>query len=348
MRLLYVVFNSDEVNRLNMRVTAEALAGSIETNLLFALASSLPPGLPTHLSHDLHRLIGWSWPAGILIKQNVAYQVGFTRVPASDEEAQALRTIQHRYLSVHIENDAVPYEAALRARIAPHGDVASLHHCAACVLIASGLASSLYPRLFSENSDLVDKDRLTDYRALLALCSEIYPGVFHDKERNLLLFAHSFFRRNLSRMNNLNDSFLGSFASFSKDNPACTMRLRLDPDMVGEPESFRFPMEFEYGHGPKFKADITDIPNGVTVHTAREDERLYEGVSETHFWWKTPEIRADESGSAEYRTFEAEELIENPSAGLNGKEFGCRYVHSEFGLSEQSITHFDGAIRSYD
>lgn len=348
MRLLYSVFNSDQVNRLNMRVAAEALATSIEENLQSALANGLPPGIPTHLSHDLHRLIGWSWPAGILIKRDVAYQVGFIRVPASNEEAQALSTIQYRFLSAHIEIDAAPYDAMLRAKVAPHGDTAGLHYCAAAVLIADGLASAVYPNLFSEKSSLVDRDGLTDYRALCRLFKEIHPGVFQDKSRGLLLFAHAFFRRNLSRMNNLNDSFLGSFRHFSADYPTCTMRLRLDPDMVGEPKSFRFPLEFEYGHGPKFKADIGDIPNGVTVHTAREHERLYHGVSETHFWWKSPETRTDALGAAVYRTFEAEELLEDPSAGLNGEQFGCRYIHSEFGLDQQAITHFDGAIRSYN
>jgi len=331
-----------------MRVAAEALANSIEKNLQSAIANGLPPGVPTHLSHDLHRLIGWSWSAGVLIKGDVAYQVGFTRVPAGDEEAQALSTIQHRFLSAHIEADAAPYDAMLRAKVAPHGDAAGLHYCAAAVLIADGLASTVYPELFSEESGLVDRDGLTDYRALLGQFTEVYPGVFEHKNRGLLLFAHAFFRRNLSRMNNLNDSFLGSFARFSADYPACTMRLRLDPDMVGEPKSFRFPLEFEYGHGPKFKADIGGIPNGVTVHTAREHERLYHGVSETHFWWKSPETRTDTSGAAIYRTFEAEELLEDPSAGLSGEEYGCRYIHSEFGLDQQAITHFDGAIRSYN
>lgn len=348
MRLLYSVFNSDQVNRLNMRVAAEALANSIEENLLAALANGLPPGVPTHLSHDLHRLIGWSWPAGILIKGNVAYQVGFTRVPEGDEEAQALSTIQRHFLSTHIGKDASPYDAMLRAKVAPHGDTAGLHYCAAAVLIADGLASAAYPELFSHESDLVDKDGLTDYRAVLRSFNEINPGIFQDKSRGLLLFAHAFFRRNLSRMNNLNDSFLGSFSRFAADYPGCSLRLRLDPDMVGEPESFRFPMEFEYGHGPKFKADVGGIPNGVTVHTAREFERFYHGVSATHFWWKSPETRTDASGAAMYRTFEAEELLEDPSAGLDGNDYGCRYIHSEFGLDQQAITHFDGAIRSYN
>src|ERR1700722_17539300 len=57
--------------------------------------------------------------------------------------------------------------------------------------------------------------------------------------------------------------------------------------------------------------------------------------------------RVDGGGVADYRTFEVEELIEDPSGGLGDDHFGCRYAHAEFSADEAAITHFDGAIRGY-
>jgi hypothetical protein len=40
-------------------------------------------------------------------------------------------------------------------------------------------------------------------------------------------------------------------------------------------------------------------------------------------------------------------LIENPSGGLADNHFGCRYAHAEFAVCDETISHFDGAIRAY-
>lgn len=61
---------------------------------------------------------------------------------------------------------------------------------------------------------------------------QIQPGVFYDPQRDLVLFAHRFFRRSLSHRNKLNDYFLLSFHSTATELGATvTSRLRLDPDV---------------------------------------------------------------------------------------------------------------------
>ena len=106
-------------------------------------------------------------------------------------------------------------------------------------------------------------------------------------------------------------------------------------------------IELEYWRGPLYSDDISNIPNGVAEHKADKPTRFYEGIDRTQVWWKAPEVRSVDGQSTSYRTFEIEELIENPSGGLGDVQFGCRYAHAEFSADEAAITHFDGAVRSY-
>lgn len=106
-------------------------------------------------------------------------------------------------------------------------------------------------------------------------------------------------------------------------------------------------IELEYWRGPHFSDDIPSIPDGVAEHKADERTRFFEGVDRTQVWWKAPESRRYDNGNFDYRTFEIEELIENPSGGLAENHFGCRYAHAEFSANHGVISHFDGAIRAY-
>ncbi|KWB75720.1 hypothetical protein WL40_06985 [Burkholderia ubonensis] len=210
----------------------------------------------------------------------------------------------------------------------------------------SGLAAELYPELFDLTSELVDKDGLTNYRALLTRMKRLQPGVFLDPERGLVLFAHRFFRRSLSHLNKLNDYFLAGFDMTAKES-GLNPRLRLDPDLLGHAQTVLHLMEREYWHGPKFSDDVVSIPPGASEHKASERVRFFEGVDKTHFWWKKPEARDQGGTEVVYRTFEVEELIENVSGGLLDERYGCRYAHAEFSPAVSAITHFDGAIRAY-
>lgn len=216
------------------------------------------------------------------------------------------------------------------------------------VVHRAGIASELYPHLFVPGVGLVDKDGLTDYRDLVAHMKQIQPGVFHDGDRDVLLFAHRFFRRSLSHRNKLNTYFLQSFGAAARSNNELRVRIRLDPDVLGHPGSAQEMIEMEYWHDPKFRDDISSIPSAVAEYKADERTREYQGVDRTHIWWKMPETRDVDGESVGYRTFEIEELIENESWGLGSDIYGCRYAHAEFSADEAAITHFDGAIRAYE
>ncbi|MGD0631788.1 MAG: hypothetical protein ABR987_20850, partial [Terracidiphilus sp.] len=347
MATLRAVVNTDQVNKQNIRVPVKALVNSVERHVAFSLEHKLPLGSPSFISHDLTRLAGWSSSPLTVLCRDMARQVAFIHYPEIQADEQALREISDAYSKSRSEQQRAGFEQELRGRVnqANLGDAtADFSHCA--ILIRNGLVSELYPEFFSLDSAAVDKDGLTYYDELTSAFDVVQPGIFHDRERNVLIFAHKFFRRSLSNSNSLNQYFLKRFDDAAKGKNV-RARIRLDPDMVGHPESLEHVLEFEYWHGPKFSDDIQSIPSGATVHSADEQTRFFESIGKTHLWWKHPETRIINDKEFSYRTFEAEELLEEPSAGLGKDDYGCRYVHAEYAVEAEFISHFDGAIRAY-
>lgn len=341
-------FATDQVDLHRSLIPASELMGAEERARHAARKQGLPPGIPTHIQHDLHRPIGWSRVLGHLIDGAMVRTIGLMNLVETDEERVDLDKLAARFWKHHHHGGKESLRNELSERVAPASlKGATYHQLEAYAVARSGLAAELYPELFDLTSDLVDKDGLTNYRALITRLKWLQPGVFLDQERGLVLFAHRFFRRSLSHLNKLNEYFLTSFGMTAKESNLLTPRLRLDPDLVGHADTVTHLVEREYWHGPKFSDDVSSIPPGSTEHKASERVRYFEGVDKTHFWWKSPEARHQDGTEVTYRTFEIEELIDNASGGLLGERYGCRYAHAEFSPAVSAITHFDGAIRAY-
>lgn len=341
-------FANDQVNRANIRIPASELMASEERGRAKREAQGLPPGTPSYIQHDMHRAIGWSEVLGHLIDGAMVRTVGITLEVETDEERATLDKLKERYWqAVHHEGtNSVKLELSKRLGDVAHSD-ATYHRIEAYAISQPGIAAQLYPTLFEPGGEHVDKDGLTYYHALIKRLKVLQPGIFLDPEKNLILFAHRFFRRSLSHRNKLNDYFLTTFHRIATQLGGLTSRLRLDPDLVGHPDTLTNLLELEYWHGPKFTDDILSIPPGASEHKAADRVRFYEGVDKTHFWWKNQEVRTQGGADETYRTFEIEELIDNVSGGLEGDRYGCRYAHAEYSPSASAITHFDGAIRAY-
>ncbi|MGV7120315.1 hypothetical protein [Sphingopyxis sp. 550A] len=315
----------------------------IETQLLDSLKMGAPAGVPINMSHDKHRLIGWALPKGVYVAKDMARQVALMLGAETTEELEQFGKLREAFREHAEERRATPHLAELRDRLVGFaGDDCKVECSEAAALCAPGLAAAIFPDLFDPESPIVDKDGLIDLDALLSVAEQVEPGVFHERSRDLILFAHPFFRRNLSRRNCLNQYVLRSFCA-AAETEEVRGRLRLDPDMVGHPGSVRPIMELEWWNGPSYNDDISTIPTGVTEHKSSGREREYSEIDKTQLWWKDPERR----GAAQIRTFEIEELIEQPSVGLGDNNFGCRYAHAEYDADARHISHFDGAIRAY-
>lgn len=349
MKTVFAVMNTDRINRHGIRFPNRVMAESIETLLASCIRRNLPVGTPTHKAHDRHRPIGWAVGTELHLAADMTRQIGEIRLVETPAERAQLEALCDLYWEAYHRESVAPYRADLEMRLQGVSltDAEFLMTEAASV-VRPGLAAEIYPRYFGGGVG-VDKDGLVDMTDFLETVTELDSGVFHDRERDLILFAHPSFRRNLSRLNFLNTYFLDIFRETAA-NPAFGPRLRLDSDMLGLPASARRPIELEYWRGPRFNDDISAIPNGVAEHKASNHKRELEGIDKTQIWWKAPESRTGAGANQvqTFRTFECEELIENPSQGLGDDIFGCRYSHAEYDAERQVISHFDGAIRAYD
>lgn len=349
MKLDLAVFNSDKINKKLIKFSAAGLMRADENHQREALLAGAPVGTPAHIQHDMHRLIGWSRQLGHYIDGEMVRVLGCIEYPEDEAEYTELQDRTKRYWR-HV-NDAqiAPYRDELLARM-KLSDEKDINYIFMESVFAErpGLATEIYPQYFAADSDLVDKDGLVDYRALISFAEEIFPGVFHDKNRDLVLVAHRFFRRRLSHQNALNSEFLRRFSGVASAHPHLKSRLRLDPDLIGHPASAKGRIELEYWRGPKFDNDISKISSGVAEYKADAQTRHYEGVDKTQIWWKSPEFRKIDDFFVSYRTFEVEELVEDESPGLAVGDYGCRYSHAEYSADVDMVTHFDGAIRAYE
>lgn len=344
----YAVFNTDRPNKKRMIFPADSLMRAEERDQRESLAGKkISLGMPVHMQHDMHRLIGWSQQLGHYIDGEMVRVLGCIDYPENERDWSEIRARVTDFRQRENDAQTEPYRDELAAQLGKDRSNLSFIRMEAVFAKRANLAAELYPEFFSLASDLVDKDGLVDYREFLSRVTQLTPGIFHDPKRDLVLVAHRFFRRRLSHRNSLNTDFLKTFGEVASRCSHLQVRLKLDPDLIGHAKSVTNLVELEYWRGPHYDDDITNIPSGVAVHKADDQTRQFEGVDQTQIWWKPPEERDLGGKKIEYRTFEVEELIENESAGLDGTKFGCRYAHAEYSAADAAITHFDGAIRAY-
>lgn len=347
MRTDVAVFVTDGVNRQNMLLPLETLAESMETSLATAIEWDIPCGMPVNLAHDLCRPVGWSEPRGIYLARDMARQLGRVFLPETDDDRERIQALLQGFTAWFQARQVAPFSEDIKAKVADHATAAMrLWHGEASAAFEPGLASAMFPEFYTAGSAHVDKDGLVDFAYLITKTRQIQPGVFHEPDRNILLFAHRYFRRGLSLRNSLNVYVLNSFTHAS-ELKGVTARMQLDPDLIGHPASARARIELEYWHGPKYDDDIASIPAGVAEHKNGVGDRNYSRIDKTQIWWKEPETRSTAGLCHKIRTFEIEELIEDESPGLAEGIYGCRYAHAEYDLTERVIAHFDGAIRAY-
>ena len=344
------VILTDGINRKNELLELSAMIGSVEAQVSASIGSGITNGMPVNISHDKCRPIGWCVPMGVYIAKDMGRQLAKFMFPTTDTEKQQLERLIGKFDRNYQQEGIESFADELKARLQGlEIECVKFWKGEAVAAYGDRLAADVFPEFFSANSPYTDKDGLVDYDELLSKTTQIQPGVFHEPNRDFLVFAHRFFRRSLSHKNSLNQYVLESFHEVATACDSIVGRLRLDPDLIGHPKSARSLVELEFWRGPKFNDEIASIPAGVTEHKSDEAGRSYSSIDKTQIWWKNPEQRqVGRPDQYEVRTFEIEELIEDQSPGLEEHNFGCRYAHAEYDLTQRSISHFDGAIRAYE
>lgn len=321
MRQALAVFNSDQVNSQGYIMPLPVLCSALE--------QGWSPGQPLFLSHDRHRLQGWTVSLGLYLESGLARLTGISLLPENEEESEDIRQGLFSFLTRQRNAEVSPYRAELEDRLGPHLRGAQEEiYVDSAALIEPGLAQRAFPEIFSQT----DKDGLVPVSALCPIADGVY------ERDGLLFFASDFFRRSLSRHNTLNNALLSRLQALVGDDKL-TVKVRLDPDLVALAGTLRKPLEFAHWWGPKFNDDLKSIPRAITRHEASDRQRLFSGILRAEFWWHA------QNG---LQTFECEELRDIPSYGVNADTFGCRYAHSIITPDVNLPTHLDGAIRAYN
>lgn len=311
-------------NRLNL-YHQKFTVGGLENGLRQAFLV----GMPSLVAHDSHRPIAWSYCLGLYFEPGHTRLTGYINLPETNSELETITRVYLRFLVDRVKKATDPNIETLKANLTTllNGTETALDpRCTA--LVGEKLAVKRFPDIFGLRDE---KHGLVPITAL----SPIAPGIY--ERDGLLLFAHQYFRRSLSRLNTLNEPFLAALQELSKEKGE-TVRVRLDEDMVGLASTLHEHLELQYWWGPKFSPDLKNIPDGITRHEATERDRAINGISRTEFGWHSIN---------DLRTFECEELCDIPSRGVSSDHFGCRYIHSHLDSERKVPVHIDGAIRMY-
>ncbi|WP_035566138.1 hypothetical protein [Hymenobacter sp. IS2118] len=339
MESIFAVFNSDAVSR-------DGTWFSL-TTLEDILWQTTPAGVPSNFGHDSHRPAGWAQPTGLYFQPGIVRSTGLLLLPETAEEEEFIREHHAQAWTRRQQESAALYLEDLRREL--QGQITNAARFLTCEALAC-LEPNLAERVFPELGANLDKAGLIYLSDLLETFTYKSHGVFQHNKRPLLVFAHPYFRRSLSRANNFHWAFLEELLQQAA-NPNILVRIRLDGDMVGYAPSFLEPLEYEYWHGPKFNDEIASISDGLTRHTAKDYEHRFYGIQRTEFIWRTGEEPVPLKGQPPRttHTFELEEVqdVELPANGAEDT-YGCRYVHSIYDRQSETFEHFDGAIRLYD
>lgn len=300
--------------------------------------------IPVHIGHDRTKPVGYSKMSGIYMEPGKAYGTNESAIIETEQEnEQLLRFLSNYNYSVFCEEHKDEIEQLKNElkeylseeyKVAPIGQAVAIRD------------KEIVKRLFPEWVDTF-KDGLVNARELQPVYSTttdgergvLIPGVY--EKDGFLLFAHYFFRRNMSILNTTNEEFFDVFEKI-KEETDVDIKLALDLDMVGLLGTENSEVEYQYIRGPHFNDDLRMIPEGVTCHNNEHYDNVFSNLLSTQFYWHIQDGK---------RTFECEELCDKENISFNeGKDmlWGCRYVHSMLDPVSGKPIHLDGAIRIYD
>jgi hypothetical protein len=227
---------------------------------------------PSNIGHDTHRPVGYAEILALHLQPRLARLIGRIWTVENERDAAIVEKIVQRFHTrQNAEADPEKCER-LRSLLKGHISSDAVVRVPSCVaFLDEGLAKRAFPTIFGQ----ADKDGLIP----LASLNPVLPGVY--KHGDLLLFAHQYLRRALSRFNTLNEPFLKRFQELDKN---LHLRIALDESLVGLADTLLNAIELQYWWGPKFTAELPGISLGVTQHGNTEFERIYNGISRTEFW----------------------------------------------------------------
>ena len=293
-------------------------------------------GVPSNLSHDIHRFIGWTKISGLYVSHELSYVIGHTFLPESNAELEEFDKLRISFLKSKMLERINVFQGSFSRELNSQNlncDNGTFF-CNGIVMYGyQGVVENAFPWL----KDKKDKDGLILLKDLFETFDYKGQGVFSCKTSDFAILLHPFFRKSFSRYNNFNFGFLDELIQLYPTNQ--TIKVRIDDNFIGYSPSYIKNMEFEYWFGPKYDDDISKIQKDVTCYKSSQEEKIYNQVDKTEFVWQNKD--------GKYQ-FEMEEVMDSDAPTLDSEQFACRYLHSIYDSNIGVFEHFDGAIRQYD
>lgn len=312
---------------------------SFSTGALFdAVFHGSKEHTPTCLTHDSHRLIGYSKADGLYIAPDMDCVTGCSFIAETDEDIDTIIRLRKNWLNKQLTIPLNKYGKDFNEKLAKIGGFNEMgkgimHYNSILMYGFQGIVDKIFPELVKKKNrygqiELSILEENFEYRG---------AGVFAHKQTDFAVMLHPYLRKSLSRHNNFNLEFLDALFSY-RNNKDVNIEVTIDEDFIGYTPSFLMPMEFEHVYGVPFNDDVEKIKAGpVCYMSSEQDHRYYQSLKTEYNWkWEGGEF-----------TFEMEDVNDYSMPGALNKEYGCYYVHSQYDFENGVFKHFDGAIREY-
>lgn len=308
---------NDRINKYGERLLPEAIFSAYQQQWVDVL--------PYTVNHDSTRRIGSARISGIFIEPGATYLANQMLIPENKAEKMKIDGQVNKSYVFRTEkehgHDFIMLESLLSGVLS---EKKKRIYTDSVAIIDEGIVPKMIPKLWEQ----LDAD------GLISLCNltPVLPGIFQHGE--FLIYAHSYLRRSLSRLNGLNVPFL---ACLQEKMP--NAKIALDADMIGLAGTESSHREYAYWWGPEFNDDLSQIPFGVSRFENEHYDCLMSPIIRTECGWYIQD---------ETRTFECEEVADVRNIYDSCDMYGCRYVHSMLSADSGLPYHLDGAIRAYD
>jgi len=328
MKKNFSIFCSDQVSKDGKSFSISALEDSIWQASVY--------GIPSNLSHDIHRPVGWSYAKGLYFEPSKVLVIGYFLIAIDENDIAKIDVARKAFFTNLLNREIDPYAEKFKLAL---NDLYLEKDCnwfySGMVLYGyNDIVYKAFPSLAEHIAN--DKDGLVNLEYLLNEFDYLSQGAFKKKGSHLGIIVHPYFRKSLSIYNNFHWIFLDELISLN-GHSVVNIKIKIEPNYIGFAPSFIPSHEFEYWWGPKYNDDITKIHNGLTQYGSEEFEKLYYNIDRTEFVWKSEN---------NLYTLELEEVKNQPAPTLTDT-YACRYVHSIFNKNKNGFDHFDGAIRAY-
>ena len=175
---------------------------------------------------------------------------------------------------------------------------------------------------------------------------DIQSAQYGLRYKDHVLLLHRYFRRAFYKLNHFNEDLLGKLEEYQQKSLG-SMKVRLDPYMLGRLDTFRDYFEKDYWHGKPFSIDSVDDPHvvGFTTHKQGDDilpNGMYKNRTEFLWYSEGPDIK----------TLEIEELwgtdqVLSSNRVYHDGKYYVRFIHCRRDIKKGRFIHLDGSINIY-